>query len=440
MRDTVMEIIERIGNERNISPEVLVEAVEAAMVSASKKMLGPGVNVSRASMDGEGGGFRVFASKVVVDEVRDETTEISLEDAQQYKAGAEIGDEIEIDVTPPDFGRIAAQSAKQVVTQRLREAEREMVYGRYKNRIGDLVSGSVQRYERGNVIVDLGISEAVLPFKEQAFGERYRVGERIKAYILDVQRSTKEPQIILSRRDPKLLVKLFEQAVPEVAEGLVTIRLVAREAGRRSKIAVSSSDSNVDPVGACVGMKGSRVQMVVQELRGERIDIVEYSDEKRRFVANSLKPAEIASVDLSPDGRSALLVVRDDQLSLAIGKGGLNVRLASELTGVEIDILSESELQENEQQAKAQLQAIPGVGEQLADLLMEQGFFSYEDILELGVEALQRVEGIGAKKAEKIVEEAQRLYAEMLEQQEEEAGEEERPVEGDVEEEPAPTA
>jgi len=237
-----------------------------------------------------------------------------------------------------------------------------------------------------------------------------------------------------------LLVKLFEQAVPEVAEGLVTIRLVAREAGRRSKIAVSSSDSNVDPVGACVGMKGSRVQMVVQELRGERIDIVEYSDEKRRFVANSLKPAEIASVDLSPDGRSALLVVRDDQLSLAIGKGGLNVRLASELTGVEIDILSESELQENEQQAKAQLQAIPGVGEQLADLLMEQGFFSYEDILELGVEALQRVEGIGAKKAEKIVEEAQRLYAEMLEQQEEEAGEEELPVEGDVEEEPAPTA
>ncbi len=437
MRDTVMEIIERIGSERNISAEVLVEAVEAAMVSASKKMLGPTVNVSRAAMDPVDGSFRVFASKIVVQEVRDTTSEIALEEAQQLRPGAEIGDEIEMDVTPPDFGRIAAQSAKQVVTQRLREAEREMVYGRYKNRIGDLVSGTVQRYERGNVIVDLGISEAVLPFKEQAFGERYRVGERLKVYVLDVRRSTKEPQIILSRRDAQLLMKLFEQAVPEIAEGLVTIRLVAREAGRRSKIAVSSSDSNVDPVGACVGMKGSRVQMVVQELRGERIDIVEYSDDKRRFVANSLKPAEISSVDLSPDGRSALLVVRDDQLSLAIGKGGLNVRLAGELTGVEIDILSESELQENEQQAKMQLQAIPGVGEQLAEMLMEHGFFSYEDIIELGAEALQAVEGIGPKKAEKIEEEARRLYAEVLEQQAEDQAEEEVSPEMDLEEEAA---
>lgn len=428
MRDTVIDIIERIGSERNISSAVLVEAIEAAMVSASKKMLGSNLNVSRAILDRETGNFKVYASKIVVHHVEDENLHISLEDARKIRPDAEVGEEVEMDVTPPDFGRIAAQSAKQVVTQRIREAEREMVYDRFKNRVGDLVSGSVQRFERGNVIVDLGISEAVLPLREQAFGEKSRIGDRIKAYVMDVQRSTKEPQIILSRRHPKLLVKLFEQAVPEIAEGLVTIRLVAREAGKRSKIAVSSSDANVDPVGACVGMKGSRVQMVVQELRGERIDIVEYSDDKRRFVANSLKPAEIASVDLSPDGKTALLVVRDDQLSLAIGKNGMNVKLASELTGVEIDIISESELQENELQAKTLLLAIPGVGEQLAETMMEHGFFSYEDIIDLGVEALTEVEGIGQKKAEKIVEEARRLFEEQQMQ-------EEQPIEEEVAEE-----
>ena len=426
MRDTVVDILERIGSERNIPTDVLVEAIEAAMVSASKKMLGPNVNVSRADMDPESGEFRVFASKIVMDEILDDSLHISLKEAQAISPKAELGDEIEIDVTPPDFGRIAAQSAKQVVTQRIREAEREIVYDRFKGRIGDVVSGSVQRYERGNVVIDLGISEAVLPPSEQAFGEKYRVGDRLKAYVKDVQRSTKEPQIILSRKHPDLLLKLFEQAVPEIAEGMVSIRAIAREAGRRSKIAVISTDTNVDPVGACVGMKGTRVQMVVQELRGERIDIVEYSVDKTRFVANSLKPAEIKSVDLSPNGSSAVLVVRDDQLSLAIGKNGLNVKLAGELTGVEIDIISDTELQENEQMVKEQLMRLSGVGEQLADTLMENGFFSFEDIVELGVEALEKVEGIGEKKAEKIIEEAERLLVEMSEEEE---GIEEIPLE-----------
>lgn len=425
MRDTVMDIIGRIGSERNISADVLVEAIEAAMVSASKKMLGANINVSRAEMDPETGEFRVYASKIVMDEALDPSIHIVLEEAQKINPNAEIGDEVELEVTPPDFGRIAAQSAKQVVTQRIREAEREMVYERFKNRIGDVITGSVQRYERGNVVVDLGISEAVLPPREQAFGEKYRVGDRIKAYILDAQRSTKEPQIILSRRNPGLLLKLFEQAVPEIADGLVSIRRVAREAGRRSKIAVSSSDTNVDPVGACVGMKGTRVQMVVQELRGERIDIVEFSNDKSRFVANSLKPAEIKTVDLSSDGTNAMLVVRDDQLSLAIGKGGLNVRLASELTNVEIDIISESELSENEQVSKEQLLAISGVGDQLAEVMMESGFFSYEDILELGVEALTNIEGIGEKKAQQIYQEAQRLYEQLMDQSELEQDDEE---------------
>jgi transcription termination/antitermination protein NusA len=413
MRETLMDIIERIGSERSISPEVLVEGIEAAMVSASKKMLGGNINVSRATMDPESGSFRVYASKIVMDEVIDPSIHISLEDAQKIRSGAEIGEEVEIDVTPPDFGRIAAQSAKQVITQRIREAEREMVYDRFKNRIGDVVNGSVQRYERGNVVVDLGIAEAVLPPREQAYGEKYRVGERIKAYILETQRSTKEPQIILSRRNKNLLFKLFEDAVPEIADGLVTIRKVAREAGRRSKIAVSSSDMNVDPVGACVGMKGSRVQMVVQELRGERIDIVEYSDDPKRFVANSLKPAEIKSVEMDEDADNAVLIVRDDQLSLAIGKGGLNVRLATELTGVEIDIVSEGQLQADEQGAMEMLMELPGVGEQVAEQLMDAGMFSFEDVVEQGVEALQNIEGIGEKKAEQLVGEARKLIEEL---------------------------
>ncbi len=433
MRDTVVDILERIGSERNIPTEVLIEAIEAAMVSASKKMLGASVNVSRASLDPVSGEFRVFASKIVMDEVLDDALHISLQDARKIDPQVELGEEVEIDVTPPDFGRIAAQSAKQVVTQRIREAEREVVYDRFKGRIGDMVSGTVQRYERGNAMVDLGVAEAVLPPSEQAFGEKYRVGDRFKAYIKDVQRSTKEPQIILSRKHPNLLLKLFEQAVPEIAEGLVSIKAVARDSGRRSKIAVVSTDTNVDPVGACVGMKGTRVQMVVQELRGERIDIVEYSIDKSRFVANSLKPAEIKSVELSPDGKSAVLVVRDDQLSLAIGKNGLNVRLAGELTGVDIDIVSESELQENEQQLKEQLMAIPGVGEQLADQMLEQGLFSYEDIIEMGVEALQKIEGIGEKKAEKIIEETRKLCEALMSEEAEGEAEGVEVLEGEPE-------
>jgi N utilization substance protein A len=431
-----MDIIGRIGSERNISGEVLVEAIEAAMVSASKKMLGQNVNVSRASMDPETGDFRVFASKIVLDHVEDESLHISLEDAKKIDPKAEIGDEVEIDVTPPDFGRIAAQSAKQVVTQRIREAEREMVYDRFKNRIGDVVSGTVQRYERGNAVVDLGISEAVLPNREQAFGERYRIGERLKAYVQDVQRSTREPQIILSRRNPQLLVKLFEQAVPEISEGLVAIRLVAREAGRRSKIAVTSADTSIDPVGACVGMKGTRVQTVVQELRGERIDIVEYSNDKKRFVVNSLKPAEIKSAELSHDGTTAVLVVRDDQLSLAIGKGGLNVRLAGQLTGVDIDIVSEKDLLEDQEQVRDMLLEIPGVGEQLADMMMENEIFTYDDIIEGGVEALTNLEGIGPKKAETLVEATKKLQDELLAELDEvDAAEGEAPLDEEAGEE-----
>jgi len=429
----VVNILERISLEKNISLESLYEALESALITASKKMLDPDINVVEAEIDRETGEFRVYASKEVVEEVEDPNTELALEDVREEIPDIEVGEELTVDVTPADFGRIAAQSAKQVITQRIREAEREMVYEKYKNRVGDLVTGTVHRHEKGNVIVDLGGAEACLPRCNMAFGERFRYGERIKALVAevrDVRKQVKEgapvPQptgrrdrdqvpkdalVILTRRDPELVVRLFEQEVAEMREGIVSIRKIAREPGRRSKIAVLSSDSNVDPVGACVGMKGSRVQMVVQELRGERIDIVEYSDDKRRFVANSLKPAEIESVELSEDENRALLMVKDDELSLAIGKGGLNAMLASRLTGVEIDILSQSQLAEREAQAQKELLMLPSVEESEAEVLLTRGLISANDIVEAGIEGLEELDGITAEKAQQIYREAEQYLS-----------------------------
>lgn len=409
MSKEVLDILNRISLEKNIPIETLYDALESALISASKKMLPPEMDVVEAELDRETGEFRVYANMLVVDEVLDEKTEISLEEARDYVDDVEVGEELVIDVTPEDFGRIAAQSAKQVITQRIREAEREVVYDKYKNRTGDLVVGTVQRYERGNVIVDLGNAEAILPPKEQPPGERYRFGDRIKAIIVDIQRSSKDAQIILSRTTPKLVLRLFEQEVAEIRDGVVSIRLIAREPGKRSKIAVLSSDSDVDPVGACVGMKGSRVQMVVQELRGERIDIIEYSNDKKRFVANSLKPANIESVEYNETTNRALLVVRDEELALAIGKGGLNAKLASELTGVEIDIISESQISEREREAKRELAKIPSIQDQWIDALLAQGIINANDLLSAGLEVLTSIEGIDKKTGEKILQDAEKF-------------------------------
>ena len=407
MSKEVLDILSRIGLEKNIPASTLFDALEAALISASKKMLPPSMEVAEAELDRETGDFRIYANMEVVETVEDENTDISLIEARDYVAGVEIGEELVIDVTPEDFGRIAAQSAKQVITQRIREAEREVIFDKYKNRIGDLVAGTIQRYERGNVIVDLGNADAVLPSKEQATGERYRYGERIKAMISDIQKSSKDAQIILSRTDPSLVLKLFEQEVAEIRDGIVTVRLIAREPGKRTKIAVLSSDSDVDPVGACVGMKGSRVQMVVQELRGERIDIIEYSSDKRRFVANSLKPANIESVEYDEDRGRAMLVVRDEELALAIGKGGLNARLASNLTGVVIDIISESQVAERERMAKEELLKIPSVGDEWADSFLTKGIIKAKDILAAGSEGLSEIEGLDEETAAKIIQETE---------------------------------
>ena len=409
MTKEILEILNRISLERNIPVNTLFDALEAALITASKKMLPKDVDVVEAELDRETGEFRVYANMEVVEEVMDEFTEISLEEAQEFVQDVKVGETLVIDVTPDDFGRIAAQSAKQVITQRIREAEREVIYDKYKNRVGDLLVGTVQRYEKGNVIVDLGNAEAILPPKEQPQGERYRYGERVKAIIVDIRKTTKDAQIILSRTTPLLVTKLFEQEVAEIRDGIVSIRRVAREPGRRSKIAVLSSDNDVDPVGSCVGMKGSRVQMVVQELRGERIDIVEYSDDKRRFVANSLKPANIESVELNEHANRALLVVHDDELALAIGKSGLNAQLAAQLTGVEIDIISESQLADREAQAKRELMMIPDMMESWVDSMMMRGIIRLKDVIEAGEEELAIIDGIGPETAAHIVNEAQKL-------------------------------
>lgn len=337
--------LNELERERGISKEILLEAIEAAIVSAYKRNDQAAQNV-RVDISERSGQIRVFAQRRVVDEVTDKANEISLEAARALNPNYDIGDIVEIEVTPRDFGRIAAQTAKQVVIQRIREAERALVYEEYANREGDVVTGIVQRSDFRNVLVDLGKVEAILPPSEQMPRETYTHGARIKVYISEVRQTTKGPQVIVSRSHPGLLKRLFELEVPEIHDGIVEIRAVAREAGNRSKIAVSSRDPNVDPVGACVGPRGMRVQAIVQELKGEKIDIVEYSADAQRFVANALSPARVVRVFANEAEKTARAVVPDHQLSLAIGREGQNARLAARLTGWKIDIKSESQMAE----------------------------------------------------------------------------------------------
>ncbi|HLS91850.1 MAG TPA: transcription termination factor NusA [Limnochordia bacterium] len=337
--------LNELERERGISKEILLEAIEAAIISAYKRNDQAAQNV-RVEISEKSGKIQVFAQKQVVEEVVDPANEISVEAARAINPNYSAGDVVEIEVTPRDFGRIAAQTAKQVVIQRIREAERAIVYEEYANREGDVVTGIVQRSDHKNVLVDLGRVEAILPPSEQMPKETYTHGARIKVYISEVRQTTKGPQVIVSRSHPGLLKRLFELEVPEIHEGIVEIRAVAREAGNRSKIAVSSRDPNVDPVGACVGPRGMRVQAIVQELKGEKIDIIEYSADPERFVANALSPARVVRVYINEDEKSARAVVPDHQLSLAIGREGQNARLAARLTGWKIDIKSESQMAE----------------------------------------------------------------------------------------------
>jgi len=343
MNAEFIEALKDLEKEKGINMDVLIEAIEAALISAYKKNFGSAQNV-RVEIDRTNGDIHVYFRKTVVEDVEDECLQISLANAQAYDPDFELGDIFESEVTPRSFGRIAAQTAKHVVVQRIWEAERNMVYEQFANKKDDIINGTVLRQENRNVFIDLGKSEALLAQSEQIPGESYFQGDRIKVYLLEVKKTTKGPQIMVSRTHPGLLKRLFEMEVPEIHDGTVEIKSVVREPGRRSKIAVYSKNENVDPVGSCVGSRGMRVQSIVNELAGEKIEIIRWDPNPMVFVSNALAPAKVVSVDIYDDEKFAQVVVPDFQLSLAIGKEGQNARLAARLTGWKIDIKSESQM------------------------------------------------------------------------------------------------
>lgn len=345
MNTEFLEALKDLEKEKGIAVDVLLEAIEAALLSAYKRNFGSLQN-ARVHIDRETGDFKVYNQRTVIEQVEDPRQEISIEEAQKINPNYELGDIVEAEVTPRNFGRIAAQTAKQVVVQRIREAERNIIFEEFANREGDIINGVVQRVEQKNVLIELGKTEAILTPSEQMPGEDYRQGSRIKAYIVEVRKTTKGPQILVSRTHPGLLKRLFELEVPELQEGIVELKGIAREAGTRSKIAVYSKDENVDPVGACVGPKGMRVQNIVNELNGEKIDIIKWNPDPSKFVASSLSPAKVVAVEIWEEEKVARVIVPDYQLSLAIGKEGQNARLAAKLTGWKIDIKSESQMRE----------------------------------------------------------------------------------------------
>ena len=407
MSSNLNYIIDQVGKDKGIDRKVIIEALEQAVLTASRKKYGHQGEIE-VHYNEEAGEVELFQFKQVVEEVMDPAAEISLEEAQELDTEAQVGDSLGVKLTT-DFGRIGAQTAKQVIIQKVREAERENVYNEFKDRKGDLVSGTVQRMEKGNLYINIGRTEAVLFSKEQIPGEMNRQGERLRAYILDVQKNSKGVQIFLSRTHPGFLIKLFEIEVPEISEGVIKIISAAREPGERAKISVYSSNRDVDPVGACVGMRGSRVQSVVQELRGERIDIIPWSQDQAKYVCNALAPAKISRVYIDEDNRHMEVVVADDQLSLAIGKKGQNVRLASKLTGWKIDIKSESKMEKISSEIFETFRNLPYIGDVTSRILYNEGFRSIKEVAEVDPEELARVLEIEKQKAMEIIEAAARI-------------------------------
>ena len=410
MSSEIIQAIEQVGREKGIEVDVIIRAVEDAYAAASKKHYRTKEEIG-ARFNRESGALEVFAKKKVVKSVLNPDLEISLKEAASLDPNADLESVVEIPKPAEGLGRISAQAAKQIIFQKVREAERENVYKEYSARIGELINGVVKRFERGSIVVDLGKTEAVLPKKEQSKAEHYNQGDRVRAIVVDVDRNAKGPQIVLSRTDPRLLVKLFEMEVPEIYDATVKIEVAVRDAGDRAKIAVRSKDKDVDPVGACVGMKGSRVQSIIRELRGEKIDIVQYSSEISSFVTHALNPARINRVSIVDlDGKVLEVVVDDDQLSLAIGKKGQNVRLASRLVGWRIDIKSEQDKKrevemEMERMARANcpLETVEDLSVKAMQKLLESGFTTIGSVLAAGMEGLVALPSVGPKTAEKIL-------------------------------------
>jgi N utilization substance protein A len=404
MPSDLKRIIEQISRDKGIEKHLLVETIEEAVRSAARKKFGNRRDME-VQFNDELGEVEIFQFRIVVETVEDEQTQVSLEEASALDPGVKVNDEIGTKMDNiADLGRIAAQSAKQVIIQMMKDAELDVIYDMYKDRKGEIVNGIVQRFERGNMIINLGRTDAILPHSEQIPKRSFRQGDRIRALLLDVRQSAREQQLILSRTNNDFLIKLFEMEVPEIAEGIVKVMGVSREPGFRAKIAVSSSESDVDPIGACVGMKGSRVQNVVQELQGERIDIIPWSPDPAKFVSSSLAPAEVAMVLVDEDKNSLMVVVPDDQLSLAIGRQGQNVRLASKLLGWNIDVKSEARYAKLEEDGYRSLLNIEGVDEGVADILYDGGFRAASDLKGIDLNELEGLKGMKPERAEKLVE------------------------------------
>ncbi|MCK5118821.1 MAG: transcription termination factor NusA [Candidatus Latescibacteria bacterium] len=416
MNYEVLEAFGQIVRERNVDKKLIMETLEAGLLSAAKRRFGTADHI-RLTMNEEQGEIGLFATRSVVEGEALSHEEISLEEAQVLDPEAQVGGEVVEELHFADFGRNAIQTAKQILIQRIREAEREKIYKEYLEKIGELATGSVQQISRGDVIVNLGRTEAVMPVKEQIRRERYRQGDTIRAYIVEVQKTSKGPQVILSRTHPRFLEKLLEIEVPEIYEGIVAVEAVARVPGERSKIAVSSTDNRVDPVGACVGMKGTRVQSIVRELSNERIDIIPWDPEPEIFLRRALSPAEVRRVERVPDEQRLIALVDADQLSLAIGRAGQNARLAANLLEEwKIDILSEEQYQDRLARAERMKQQLredlSGVGEKLAEDLSRYRILTVEKLARTSVEELTEVPGLGPKKAQNLLDQAIALVAE----------------------------
>lgn len=405
MNSELQAIVEYMERERGIDRETMLSALESALLSASRRTAGGPTNDLRVEIDRKTYQIRAWALVQVVERAKNPTEEISLARARKTYPEANLGDTIEVEVSTKDFGRISAQTAKQAILHKLRQAEKENIFEEYKDRAGDIVTGSVRRFDRSDVVVDLGRAEAIMPSRERVPTEEYQVGDRIRALILKVENDPAGPQILLSRSHPEFVRRLFEMEVSEIADGTVEIKGIAREAGFRSKIAVLSHDEKVDPVGACVGMRGIRVKNIVRELSGEKIDIVRWHDEVKTFVTNALAPARLMRVVVEPELRTVVVVVDSDQLSLAIGKKGQNARLTAKLTGWKIDIQKDEEqigFEEKVARAVGSLAAVEGIGGAYAEILVHNGFLTLEGILAADIADLGSLDGISPDAAASI--------------------------------------
>ncbi|MCO5053245.1 MAG: transcription termination factor NusA [Verrucomicrobiae bacterium] len=398
MNADILAGLEFYEREKGISRDVLVNAVEEALLSAAKKAVGPAREL-RVTVDSKSGSIKAWAKLFVVEKVISKHDQISQFDARRLNPDAKLGDELEVEVTPTGFGRIAAQYAKQALMQQVRRAEKAMIFSEFKDRVGDIISGSVRRFERSDVFVDLGKYEALLPNKERVPTEEYQIGERIRCYVKAVEQGPHGPEIILSRADPRFVIKLFQVEVSEISDGTIEIKGIAREAGFRTKLAVYTRDEKVDPVGACVGLRGQRVKNIVRELNNEKVDIIKWSPNIRDYVTNALAPAKLKTFEIDEANRRVKIMVSEDQLSLAIGKRGQNARLTSKLTGWQVDIEAEvvvsKGFEEKVAEAVEQLAAIEGISREQADALVHSGLTRLEDLLLADEEDLREIPQIG---------------------------------------------